>query len=90
MVQYLILVRAVHAHILRRAVVGNLVVEGGKFRHFDKVAETLLLHDVVRHVELEVGCLLGEDSRPCVEATDVLPLQFLRTQVLEKQVQFRQ
>ena len=90
MVQYLVPQRTVHAHVLRRAVVGNLVVEGGKLRHLDEVSETLLLHDVVGHVELEVGRLLGEDGRPCVEAPDVLPLQFLRAQVLEEQVQLRQ
>ena len=66
------------------------VVKGGKLRHFDEVAETLLLHHVVCHVELEVGRLLGEDSRPCVETADVLPFQFLRAQVLKEQVQFRQ
>ena len=89
-VQYLVLVRTVHTHVLRCAVVGNLVVKGGKFRHFDEVAETLFLHHIVRHIELEVGRLLGEDSRPCVETADVLPFQFLRTQVFEEQVQFRQ
>ena len=90
MVQYLILVWSVHTYILRRAVVGNLVVEGGKLRHLDEIAKTLLLHHVVCHVELEVGRLLGEDSRPCVETADVLPFQFLRAQVLKEQVQFRQ
>src|SRR5574344_2610594 len=89
-VQYLVLVRTIHTHVLRRAVVGDLIVEGGKLRHFDEVAETFLLHHVVCHVELEVGCLLGENSRPCVEAADVLPFQFLGTQILEEQVQFRQ
>ena len=89
-VQYLVLVRTVHAHILRRAVVGDFVVEGGKLRHLDEVAKTLLLHDVVRHVELEVSGLLGENRRPRIEAADVLPLQLFRTQVLEEQVQLRQ
>jgi len=89
-VQYLVLVRTIHTHVLRRAVVGDFVVKGGKLRHFDEVAETLLLHHVVCHVELEVGRLLGEDSRPCVETADVLPFQFLRAQVLKEQVQFRQ
>ena len=88
--QHLVLGGTVHAHVLRRAVVRYLVVEGGKLRHLDEVAETLLLHDVVRHVELEVGRLLGEDGRPRVEAADVLPLQLLRAQVLEEQVQLRQ
>ena len=89
-VQYLVLGGAVNAHILRRSVVRNLIIEGGKLRHLDEVSETLLLHHVVRHVELEIGRLLGEDSRPCVKAPDILPFQFLRAQVLEEQVQFRQ
>ena len=76
--QYLVLVRTVHAHVFRRAVVGDLVVEGGKLRHFDEIAETLFLHHIVCYIELEVGRLLGEDCRPCVEAADVLSLQFLR------------
>ncbi|TSE50845.1 hypothetical protein EH215_04283 [Phocaeicola vulgatus] len=88
--QYLVLTRTIHTHVLRRAVIGNLVVEGGKLRHFDEISETLLLNHIVRHVELEVGCLFGENCRPCVEASDILPFQFLRTQILEEQVQFRQ
>ena len=88
--QYLVLVRSVHAHVLRRAVIRYLVVEGGKLRHFDEVAETLLLHHVVRHVELKVGGLLGEYRRPRIETADVLPLQLLRAQVLEQEVQLRQ
>ena len=90
MVQYLVLVRTIHTHVLRRAVIGNLIVEGGKLRYFDEVAETLFLHHVVRHVELEVRRLFGENRRPSVEAADVLPFQFLRSQVFEEQVQFRQ
>ena len=82
--------RTVHAHVLRRAVIRYLVVEGGKLRHFDEVAEALLLHHVVRHVELEVCRLLGEYRRPSVETPDVLPFQLLRAQVLEQQVQFSQ
>ena len=88
--QYLVLGRTVHAHILRRAVVRDFIIEGGKLRHFDEVAETLLLDDVVRHVELEVGRLLGKYRRPSVETPYVLPFQLLRAQVLEEQVQFRE
>lgn len=62
---------------------GDYVVERRQLRHLDEVAEASLLHDVVRHVELEVRRLLGEYRRPCVEAADVLLLQRLRTQVLE-------
>ena len=89
-VQYLVLLRSVHSHILRRAVVCDLVVEHRQLRHFDEVAETLLLHYIVCHIELEVGGLLGENRRPCVEAADVLPLQFLGTEILEQQIQFSQ
>jgi len=85
-VQYLVLLRTVHANVLRRAVVGYLVVERRQLRHLDEIAEAFLLHDVVRHVELEIGRLLGEDGSPCVEAADVLFLQRLRAQVLEQQV----
>ena len=83
MVQYLILVGTIHAHILRRAVVRDFIIEGGKLRHFDKVAETLLLNHVVRNVELEVGRLFGEYRRPRIETPDVLPFQLFRTQILE-------
>ena len=88
--QHLVLVRPVHAHVLRRAVVGYLVVERRQLRHLDEVAEAFLLHDVVRHIELEIRRLLGEDCRPCVKASYVLPFQLLRTEVLEQQVQLRQ
>lgn len=86
----LVLLWSVHAYCLRRAIVGYLVVEGSKFRHFDEVSETFLLHDVVGDVKLEVGSFLGEDCRPRIETTDVLTLQFLGAQVLEKQIQLCQ
>ena len=89
MVQNLVLLRTVHTYILCCAVVSNLVIECRQFRHFDEVAETFLLHDVVRYIELEVGGLLGEDCRPRIETADVLTFQFLRTEVLEQQVQLR-
>ena len=88
--QYLILVWSVHTYILRRAVVGNLVVEGGKLRHLDEIAKTLLLNDIVRYVELKIGRLFGEDGSPSIETADVLPFQFVGAQVFEEQVQFRQ
>ena len=84
--EYLVLLRTVHAYILRRAVIGYLVVESRQFRHLDEVSEAFFLHDVVRHVELEIRRLLGEYRRPCVEAADVLFLQRLRAQVLEQQI----
>ena len=89
-VQYLVFVGTVHAHILRRAVVRDFIIEGGKLRHFDEVAETLLLHHVVRHVELKIRCLLGKYRRPRIKTSNVLPFQLLRAQVLEQQVQLSQ
>ena len=83
----LVLLRSVHTNRLRRTIVGYLVVEGSKFRHFDEISETLFLYDVVGDVKLEVGSLLGEDCRPRIETADVLTLQFLGAQVLEKQIQ---
>ena len=89
MVQYLVLLRTIPTDILRRTIVCNFIVEGSQFRRLDEVAETLLLHDVVGYIELEVGCLLGEDCRPRIETADVLTFQFLRTEILEQQVQLR-
>ena len=86
----LVLLWSVHTNRLRRAIVGYLVVEGSKLRHFDEVSETLLLHDVVGNVKLEVGSFLGEDCRPRIETVDVLTLQFLGAQVLEEQIQLSQ
>ena len=88
--QYLVLVRTVHAHVLRRAVVGDFVVEGGKLRHFDEVAETLLLHHVVRHVELEVGRLLWRKLPPMRRNSGCPAVPVPSAQILEEQVQFRQ
>ena len=86
----LVLLWSVHTNRLRCAIVGYLVVEGSKFRYLDEVSETLLLHDVVGDIELEVGSFLGEDCRPRIETADVLKLQFLGAQVLEKQIQLSQ
>ena len=83
----LVLLWSVHANRLRRAIVGYLVVESSKLRYLDEVSETFLLYDVVGDVKLEVGSFLGEDCRPRIETADVLTLQFLGAQVLEKQIQ---
>ena len=88
--QYLVLFRTIHAHILRRAVVRYLIVEHSQLRHFDKIAEAFFLHDVVSHIKFKIGCLLGKNSSPRIKATNILPLQLFRTKVLEQQVQFRQ
>ena len=86
----LVLLWSVHTNRLRRAIVGYLVVESSKLRYLDEVSETFLLYDVVGDVKLEVGSFLGEDCRPRIEAADVLTLQFLGAQVLEKQIQLSQ
>ena len=86
----LVLLWSVHTNRLRRTIVGYLVVESSKLRYLDEVSETLLLHDVVGDVKLEVGSLLGEDGRPRIETADVLTLQFLGAQILEEQIQLSQ
>ena len=86
-VQYLVLVGTDNAHVLRRAVVGDFVVKCRQLRHLDEIPETLFLDDVVRYGELEIGGLLRKNGRPRVKAADVLPFEFLGTQVLEEQVQ---
>ena len=48
------------------------------------------LHDLVGHGKLVVDGFLGKYGRPGIEGADILTLQFLRAQVLEKQVQFRE
>ena len=52
--QHDIHVRTVETDILTRAVVGNLVIEGGQLRHLDEVAEAFLLNDGIGHGELIV------------------------------------
>ena len=88
--QYLVHLWPVHTHVLCSSVVRDFVIELSQFRHLDEVSEPLLLDDVVRHRELKVRRFLGEDSGPCIEAAYVLTLQFLRSKVLEEQIQFRQ
>ena len=88
--QYLVIFRTIHAHVLRRAVVRYLIIEHSQLRHFDKIAEAFFLNDVVSHIKFKIGCLLGKNSSPRIKATNILPLQFFRTKVFEQQVQFRQ
>ena len=82
------LVRTDNTHILRRSVIGDFVVEHRQLRHLDEIPETLFLNDVVRYGELEVGGLLRKNGRPRVKAADVLPFEFLGTQILEEQIEF--
>ena len=43
-----ILLRALYAYVLRRAVVGDFIIELRQLRHLDEVAEALLQHYLVR------------------------------------------
>ena len=85
-VQYLVFLRPVHAYIRCRAVIGNLIIESRQLRHFDKIAEPFFLYHLIRNRKLKVGGLLGKNSRPRVEAVDVLPFQFLWAEIFEQQV----
>ncbi len=88
--QYLVLLRSVDPYILRRAVICNLGVEHGQFGNLDEISEPFFLHDLVGHGKLVVDGFLGKYGRPGIEGADILTLQLLRAQVLEKQVQFRE
>ena len=47
MIELLVEFRPVNPYVLGRLVIGYLRIEIGEFRHFDKIAETLFLHDLV-------------------------------------------
>ena len=81
---------SVNADVLCRSIIGDLSVERRQLRYFDKIAETLLLHNFIGDGELIVHRLLGEDGSPCVKGLDVLCFEGLGTQVLEQQVQLRE
>ena len=89
-VQYLVLLRAVDADVLRRAEVGDFGIERGEFGHLDEIAEAFLLHNLVGHGKLIVDGLAREHRRPCVEGADALPFQFVGAQVFEQEVEFGQ
>ena len=86
----LVLNWTVNTYIFGSTVISNLIVESSQLRYLDKVAETLLCHNVIGHIELVIRCLFGEDCRPRIEAPDVLPFKLIRTKILEQQIQFRQ
>lgn len=88
--QNLVLARTVDADVFGRAIVRNLGVESRQFGHLDEVTETLLLHDLVGHGELVVDAFLGEHGGPGIERADVLPFEFLGTQIFEQQIELRQ
>ena len=45
---------------------------------------------MISNIKLEVGCLLGENCRPCVETPNILPFKFIRPKILKQQIQFCQ
>ena len=79
----LMFLRTVNTNIFRCAIVRNLIIKCRQLGHFDKIAETLLLNQIVGDRELEVGGFLCEDSRPCVETADFLPFKLIRAKILE-------
>ena len=82
--------RSVDADVLRCPVISDLSVERRQLRHFDKIAETLFLHDLVGHGELKVRAFLGIYGGPTVKAGDSLPFHFSGAKVFEKQVKLGQ
>ena len=46
-IELLVEFRPVNPYVLGRLVICYLRIEIGEFRHFDKIAETLFLHDLV-------------------------------------------
>ena len=82
--------RPVNPYVFSRFVIGYLRVEIGEFRHFDKVAETFLLHDLVGYGKFKVRAFLRIDSRPTVKTRNPLPLHFFRTEIFEKEIEFGQ
>ncbi len=86
--QYLVLGGAVDADVFGGAEVGDFVVHGGKFGHFDEIAEAFLLDDFIGDGELVVYRLLGKDGCPCIEGVDALAFQFFGAKVFKEQVEF--
>ena len=82
-----VLLRHIEVNHVGGAVVGNLTQEHRQFRHFDIGAETLFTLYRPGHVQFIVGCLLREYRRPRIKATDGLPSQLTRAQVLEHHIQ---
>ena len=89
-VQYLVLARAVDTDVLGRAEIRNFRIKSRQLRNLDEIAEAFFLHDLVGDRELVIDALFGEYGGPCVEGADVLPVERLRTQVFEQQIQLRE
>ena len=85
--QYLILLRPVDADIGGCTKVGDFGIKGRQFRHFDKVAETLFLYNLVGYRKLVVNGFFSKNGRPRIKSFKVLAFHLLRTQILKQQVQ---
>ena len=81
---------SVDADVFCRPVIGDLSVERCQLRHFDKIAETLFLYNLIGNGELIVHRLLGKDGCPRIKGLDMLGFESLGTQVLEQQIQLRE
>lgn len=89
-IELLVEFRPVNPYVLGRFVIGYLRIKIGEFRHFDKITETLFLHDLVGHGKFKVRAFLRIDGRPTVKTGNLLPLHLLRTEIFEKEIEFRQ
>ena len=90
MIQLFVEFRPVNPHVFSGLVIGYLRIEIGEFRHLDKIAETLFLHHLVGHRKFKVRAFLRVDCGPAVKAGNPLPFHFLRTEILEKEIEFGQ
>ena len=90
MIKLLVEFRPVNSHVLGCLVIGNLRIEVGKFRDFNKIAKTLLLYDLVGYGKLEVRAFLCIYSRPTVKTCNPLTFHFFGTEVFEKEIEFGQ
>ena len=85
----LMFLRTVNANIFRCSIVRNLIVKCRQLGHFDKIAETLFLNQIVGDGKLKVGGFFSEDCRPSVKTADLLTFKLVRAQILEQQIQLR-
>ena len=88
--QNFMFLRTVDPDVLRRAEIADFGVERSQFGDFDKGAESLLLDNLVGHRKFIVGAFPGKDGCPCVERSDSLLFERLRSQVFEQQIQLGQ
>ena len=88
--QDFVLFGTVYADVLGGAVIGYLVVKLRQLGHFDKIAETLFLYNIVRYRKFVIGRFFGINRRPRVKRTDVLFFQCFGAKVFEQKIEFRQ